>query len=175
MQRWATESLCLLSRARHWLPSLISYRWKVPWLKLPTRCLAVHLLLAVPLLSLELGDMCCLGPYDDNIFLPNLISAQAPARATCSVSALPWLPETRVGSGKRVRWRAGGKRDFSDKGFRGLRQLFSPVLPAVLTPAFNWFLLGRCFRELSQPKMELGKEACYHRESINYWLLCTAC
>ena len=175
MQRWATESLCLLSHARHWLPSLISYRWKVPWLKLPTRCLAVHLLLAVPLLSLELGDMCCLGPYDDNIFLPNLISAQALARATCSVSALPWLPETRVGSGKRVRWRAGGKRDFSDKGFRGLRQLFSPVLPAVLTPAFNWFLLGRCFRELSQPKMELGKEACYHRESINYWLLCTAC
>ena len=33
--------------------------------------------------------MCCLGPYTDNIFLPNLVSAQAPTRATCSPVAGP--------------------------------------------------------------------------------------
>ena len=138
-------------------------------------CLAVHLLLPVPLLSLGTRGHVLPWPIRWQ-HLPAQLGISLGTHQGHLLSVCPSL----TSRGKSWEWKESevksrGKKDVSDKGFRGLRRLFPPVLLAVLTPAFNWSLLGWCFRELSQPKMELGKEGCYHRESINYLFLCIAC
>ena len=138
-------------------------------------CLAVHLLLPVPLLSLGTRGHVLPWPIRWQ-HLPAQLGISLGTHQGHLLSVCPSL----TSRGKSWEWeesevKSRGKKDVSDKGFRGLRRLFPPVLLAVLIPAFNWSLLGWCFRELSQPKMELGKEGCYHRESINYLFLCIAC
>lgn len=71
----------------HWQLSLISYRWKVPWLKLPTLLLSSSSAPACsPHVPRNSGPCVPLAHMVTSIFLPNLPPAQAPARATCSVS-----------------------------------------------------------------------------------------
>lgn len=139
MLRWATESLASLPMLPHWLPSLISYRWKVPWLKLPTLLLSSSSAPACsPPVPRNSGPCVPLARMLTSIFLPNLLPAQAPARATCSVSAPPWFPEAGVRSGRRAKWReVWGKWVLRQRDSSTSHRPLFLVLPVVLTPSIN--------------------------------------
>lgn len=134
----------------HWLPSLISYRWKVPWLKLPTLLLSSSSAPACsPPVPRNSGPCVPLARMLTSIFLPNLPPTQAPARATCSLSAPPRLPEAGVRSGRRAKWREVGENESSDKGTPGL-----PI--DLFSRSFLWslclLLIDLCLEDASGNK-----------------------
>jgi hypothetical protein len=152
---WATKSLSFPSMLPYWLPSLISYHWKVLWLKLPTLLLSSSSAPACfPPVPRNWGPCVLWAHMLTNLFPLNLPAAQAPARATCSVSACPLL----TSKGKVGSWRGVERKGWflRQRDSRALHRPPPTGSSVVLTPASNWSLLGGCFREQKTGGMELG-------------------
>jgi len=114
----------------YWLPSLISYHWKVLWLKLPTLLLSSSSAPACsPPVPRNWGPCVLWAHMLTNLFPLNLPSAQAPARATCSVSACPLL----TSKGKVGSWRGVERKGWF------LRQRTLGLSTDLLPQALLWF------------------------------------